>query len=188
MTVSNQCRLVISGVGGQGVLFITGLLAQAAIQRGLRVMTSETHGMAQRGGTVISHLKIGDFRSPLIRPGNADALIALKAENLAQHGYFIKPGGLAVANAPDGAPQVSGFSVCSVNADAIANTSGDLRSVNLVVLGVAMAVLSAPEKANMEFFSPGEIRDILRIKMKRNSSRLEKALAALQAGYDAGTG
>jgi len=67
-------QIVISGVGGQGVLFITGLLADAAIDKGLPVFTSETHGMAQRGGTVISHLKVGDFSSPLIRPGHADGL------------------------------------------------------------------------------------------------------------------
>jgi indolepyruvate ferredoxin oxidoreductase beta subunit len=54
-------QILISGVGGQGVLFITILLAEAAINKGLPVFTSETHGMAQRGGTVVSHLKVGNF-------------------------------------------------------------------------------------------------------------------------------
>jgi indolepyruvate ferredoxin oxidoreductase beta subunit len=49
-------QIIISGVGGQGVLFVTRLLAEAAIKKGLAVFTSETHGMAQRGGTVLSHL------------------------------------------------------------------------------------------------------------------------------------
>ncbi|MGD2016130.1 MAG: 2-oxoacid:acceptor oxidoreductase family protein, partial [Desulfobacterales bacterium] len=65
-------QLIISGVGGQGVLFVTRLLAEAAILRGLAVFTSETHGMAQRGGTVLSHLKVGEHTSPLIRPAQAD--------------------------------------------------------------------------------------------------------------------
>ena len=52
--------------------FVTRLLAEAAIAKGLAVLSSETHGMAQRGGTVLSHLKVGDFSSPLIRPGHAD--------------------------------------------------------------------------------------------------------------------
>ncbi|MEE4609050.1 MAG: 2-oxoacid:acceptor oxidoreductase family protein [Desulfobacteraceae bacterium] len=79
-------QIVISGLGGQGVLFVTRLLAEAAIDARLPVFTSETHGMAQRGGTVVSHLKIGAYASPLIRPGQADGLICLKAENVAAHG------------------------------------------------------------------------------------------------------
>ena len=61
--VENQ-QLIISGVGGQGVLFITRLLAEAAIAGGLPVLSSETHGMAQRGGIVVSHLKVGGFAGP----------------------------------------------------------------------------------------------------------------------------
>ena len=102
MTQSTRQQIVISGVGGQGVLFVTRLLAEAAIGCGLPVLTSETHGMAQRGGTVISHFKVGEFYSPLIRSGQADGLIALKSENLATHAVFLKPGGWAVVNAADG--------------------------------------------------------------------------------------
>ena len=69
MSTAFKQQIVISGVGGQGVLFVTRLLAEAAIARGLPVLTSETHGMAQRGGSVVSHLKVGDFSSPLIRSG-----------------------------------------------------------------------------------------------------------------------
>ena len=68
-------QLILSGVGGQGILFITRLLAETAIAKGLPVMTSETHGMAQRGGIVISHLKVGSFSSPLVQPGRAAGLI-----------------------------------------------------------------------------------------------------------------
>ncbi|MCX5883025.1 MAG: 2-oxoacid:acceptor oxidoreductase family protein, partial [Deltaproteobacteria bacterium] len=53
MTIKQQ--IIISGVGGQGVLFVTRLLAEAAMMKGYPVLTSETHGMAQRGGTVVSH-------------------------------------------------------------------------------------------------------------------------------------
>ena len=62
-------QIVVSGIGGQGVLFVTRILAEAAIERGMEVLTSETHGMAMRGGTVISHVKAGPFTSPLIRTG-----------------------------------------------------------------------------------------------------------------------
>ena len=92
-----QQQIIISGVGGQGVLFVTRLLAEAAINKGLPVFTSETHGMAQRGGTVLSHFKVGDFSSPLIRPFQADILVLLKAENLKQHGSFLKSSSVGVA-------------------------------------------------------------------------------------------
>ena len=78
MNEMNHQQKVISGVGGQGVLFDTRLMAEAAIRKGLPVLTSETHGMAQRGGTVISHLKVGAYTSPLIRTGQADVLLAMK--------------------------------------------------------------------------------------------------------------
>ena len=61
MNKSIQQQIIVSGVGGQGVLFITRLMAEAAIKKGLSVLTSETHGMAQRGGTVLSHIKAGNF-------------------------------------------------------------------------------------------------------------------------------
>ena len=98
-TINQQ--IIISGVGGQGVLFVTRLLAEAAINKGLAVFTSETHGMAQRGGTVLSHFKVGSYTSPLIRPAQADGLLALRAENLAQHGGFLKDNGWIIANGQD---------------------------------------------------------------------------------------
>src|SRR5512138_1009352 len=81
-TAMSGQQLIISGVGGQGILFITRLLAETAIAKGLPVLTSETHGMPPRGGIVVSHLKVGGFASPLVRPGRADGLLALKAETV----------------------------------------------------------------------------------------------------------
>src|SRR5210317_265047 len=117
MTGSIQQQLIISGVGGQGVLFITGLLAEAAINKGLPVFTSETHGMAQRGGTVLSHLKVGDFSSPLIRPLQADILILLKAENVKQHESVWMSAGWAVPNGPGNLDNGSSLAVETVDAD-----------------------------------------------------------------------
>ena len=82
-------QIVISGLGGQGVLFITRLLAETALHIGLDVLSSETHGMAMRGGAVVSHLKVGPFASPLVRAGQADLVIFLAAENLTVHPAFI---------------------------------------------------------------------------------------------------
>ena len=93
-------QIVLSGVGGQGVLFLSRLLAEAAIAAGFSVLASETHGMAQRGGVVVSHLKVGGFDSPLVRTGRADLLLVLKEENVALHREFLADGGALIVNAP----------------------------------------------------------------------------------------
>jgi indolepyruvate ferredoxin oxidoreductase beta subunit len=126
-------QLVISGVGGQGVLFITGLLAEAALELNMPVLSSETHGMAQRGGTVISHLKIGSFHSPLIRSGQADVLIALTRENLLLHRRFLCNQASIFTNSPD--PSDPG----AIDATGIAQTLGSVVSANLVLLGFALS-------------------------------------------------
>ena len=136
-TSKNQ-QIIISGLGGQGVLFITKLLAGAAMAQGLPVLTSETHGMAQRGGNVISYLKIGDFSGPLIRPGRADALIALKAESFDHHNYFLKPEGLAAVNSP-AAIDFPEARVAVADASAAAEKAGNERSENIVMLGFFIA-------------------------------------------------
>ena len=131
-------QIIISGVGGQGVLFITRLLAQACMEQGRHVLTSETHGMAQRGGTVISHLKVGTFSSPMIRPGKADLLIALKPETYMQHKGFLTSAGKAIVNVPSPSP---GFEECfCLNADVLPGTHEKKAPVNLFMLGGALAV------------------------------------------------
>jgi indolepyruvate ferredoxin oxidoreductase, beta subunit len=91
-------QIIVSGLGGQGALTLIRLLAEAAAALKLPVITSETHGMAQRGGTVISMLKVGPFRGPLIPAGEADCGLFLHPKNLAVHGYYLKPGGTAFVN------------------------------------------------------------------------------------------
>ena len=168
-------QLIISGLGGQGILFITRLLAETAIAKGLAVLTSETHGMAQRGGIVISHLKIGDFASPLLRPGHADGLIALKPENVGLHRSFLKPGGWIAANsgaplAPDGERQAA-----TVDADAISLRLGNPQAVNLIVLGRALST-------GMLVCSRLELEQVVRGTLEHKPSLLAGALAALDAG------
>ena len=92
-------QIVISGLGGQGALTLTRLLAEAAMALGLPVITSETHGMAQRGGTVISMVKVGPFKGPLIPLGEADVGLFLHAGNLPVHRPYLKDGGLLLVNA-----------------------------------------------------------------------------------------
>ena len=186
MTEATRQQVIISGVGGQGVLFVTRLLAEAAINKGLPVFTSETHGMAQRGGTVLSHLKVGDFSSPLIRPLQADILILLKAENLKQHASFLKSAGWAVSNGTGNEENGSSLAVETVDADAWAQKIENPKAVNLIVLGFALATAEKAAAADKLFCSAEDIKDVLKNRFGKNQKMLGASLKALDAGYNAG--
>jgi indolepyruvate ferredoxin oxidoreductase beta subunit len=185
MTEATRQQVIISGVGGQGVLFVTRLLAEAAINKGLPVFTSETHGMAQRGGTVLSHLKVGNFSSPLIRPLQADILILLKAENLKQHGSFLKSAGWAVSNGTGNLENGSSQAVEIVDADALAQKIENAKAVNLVVLGFALATAEKIATDDKLFCSAEDIKDVLKNRFGKNQKMLSASLKALEAGYNA---
>jgi indolepyruvate ferredoxin oxidoreductase beta subunit len=125
-------QIVISGIGGQGVLFLTRILAEAAIEMEMDVLTSETHGMAMRGGSVISHVKVGAFTSPLIRMGQADCGLFLHAGGLEVHRGFLRPEGRLFVNAEtDGEGN-------AIDAARIAREHGSSLVANLVLLGFAV--------------------------------------------------
>ena len=176
-------QIIISGVGGQGVLFVTRLLAEAAINKGLAVFTSETHGMAQRGGTVLSHLKVGDdYTSPLIRPAQADGLLALKVENLTQHGGFLKNGGWVVANGENTVKHDHQMPLDAVDADTLAQKIGNPKAVNLIVLGYTLAMAEKKDE-NKLYCSLTDIKTVLENRFGENQKILKASLKALEAGY-----
>ena len=175
-------QIVISGVGGQGVIFVTRLLAEAAIVKGFSVFTSETHGMAQRGGTVLSHLKVGSFASPLIRPYKADGLLALKAESLAQHGSYLESDAWAVVNSAKHVQPKFDWSVFNVDADKLAMKIKNPKSVNLVLLGYAMAVISASSE-NSLFCSIDDVKKVLENRLADKKEMLGASIEAIETGY-----
>ena len=187
MSKSVQQQIIISGVGGQGVLFVTRLLAEAAISKGLPVFTSETHGMAQRGGTVLSHFKVGEYASPLIRPAQADGLLVLRAENLAQHGAYLKNSGWIVVNSENNVEPVKVRNQAAVDADALAGKIKNPKAVNLIVLGFALATLEKDGAGKNDLFcSLAEIKTVLKNRFGKNEKMLKASLKALEAGYNAG--
>jgi indolepyruvate ferredoxin oxidoreductase, beta subunit len=164
-------QIIVSGIGGQGVLFVTRLLGETALASGHSVLISETHGMAQRGGNVISHLKVGSLgtASPLIRPGRADVFLGLHPEAFQVHGFYLKPDGTAFCNASEGASgQV-------IDATHIASELGQPVSANLVLLGFAAA--------SGLLFCNGE--DLERELAGFGEKRREINLKALRAGLKA---
>lgn len=179
-------QIFLSGVGGQGILFLSRLLAEAAIAGGFPVLTSETHGMAQRGGVVVSHLKVGGFDSPLVRPGRADLLLVLKEENVLLHREFLADGGALIVNARvpiDAGPSVRAH---AIDADALALSAGAQHAVNLILLGFALARIGG-RAAGGFFCAAGEIRETLSRRQGTGGSRLAASLSALDLGIAHGT-
>jgi indolepyruvate ferredoxin oxidoreductase beta subunit len=91
-------NVVIAGLGGQGVITASDVLARAAFRAGFDVKKSETHGMAQRGGSVHSDVRFGELvLSPLVAPGEADYLLVLESTEAEPHRYLLRPGGELLA-------------------------------------------------------------------------------------------
>ncbi len=133
-----QRQLMILGLGGQGILYVSRVLAEAAMLDGDEVLTAETHGMAQRGGAVEAHLKLGDFRSSLVRPGSAQAVVVLHPTRIEAAQALLEADGICVANAPQATE-----GACTVDAYAEAQAMGYPRGQNLILLGRAVA--AAPD-------------------------------------------
>ncbi len=179
-------QVVLSGVGGQGILFLSRLLAEAAIAAGLPVLTSETHGMAQRGGVVVSHLKVGGFDSPLVRTGRADLLLVLKEENVVLHREFLADGGALVVNAPVPIDAGPGVRLHAVDADALALSAGAPHAANLVLLGFALTRIGGGTAGGF-FCAAGEIREALSRRHGGSGSPLAASISALDLGIAHGT-
>ena len=163
-------RIVISGQGGQGVLTLTRVVAEAAVAAGHEVITTETHGMAQRGGAVLSTVKVGPFHGPLIGPGEAEIGLFLHADNLPVHAHYLRPGGVAVVNGsgPAGAD--------AVDADGLAVHVGQPRAANLALLGYAAG-------KGVLFDGPDLFEQTIRTISP--AKHLDQNLAAFRAGVEA---
>jgi indolepyruvate ferredoxin oxidoreductase beta subunit len=146
-------KLILSGVGGQGVLFATSVFSETALALGYDVLGSETHGMSQRGGSVISHLKIGAYESPLVRHGTADVLLAFDVQEAYRTLSFVRSDGLCFVNSArddfwdsgvEGYLAKNGIAAHSFPADEVGLRLGSPRSANLVLIGYALSTPGVP--------------------------------------------
>lgn len=154
---------VLVGVGGQGVLLASEILARAAIASGLVVKTNEVHGMAQRGGSVIAQIRFGaEVHSPLVAQGDARVLASLEQIEALRHHRYLAPGGLAVVSSQAIVPTTvsSGQArypddveerlrrvfprLIYLDAVAEARALGEPRAANGVVLGALSTELDLP--------------------------------------------
>jgi indolepyruvate ferredoxin oxidoreductase beta subunit len=145
-------QMIISGVGGQGVLLVTRIFAAFALREGYPLIGSEDHGMSQRGGSVMTHLKIGSFNSPLVKKGSADILLSLEKNEAYKTLSYLRPslngreGGLCFINAsdPNAMPREittylkeKGIETYVVGADQLAREMGSPQSANIALIAFA---------------------------------------------------
>lgn len=159
MAVTN---VLVAGVGGQGVILSSEILALAALAHGLDVKQGEFHGVAQRGGAVFSHVRFGDrVHSPLAARGQVDYLLALEQLEALRYAHFLRSDGTVILNDhrvepartadlrpyPENAPDFlrdRGFNVVVVPATREAIEMGNYRAANVILLGALAAHLEIP--------------------------------------------
>lgn len=147
--------ILIVGIGGQGTILASNILGEACLIEGRHVKGAETHGMAQRGGSVESHIRIDGLFGPLIAPGTADLLISFDLLEALRYSHYLKNNGKMVVNrhlvlptsvfmqnlpAPTQDEIIEALkthSVCLIDADRIAEDAGSPLSQNVVMLGAA---------------------------------------------------
>ena len=153
-------NILISGVGGQGVVLASYVLSQTALAEGFDVKQSEVHGMAQRGGCVTGHLRLGErVYSSLITPGTADVLLAFESVEAARYLHWLRPGGVVVYNTVhlNSSTVSAGLdtypedidariaedwpNVRALDASALAAQAGTVKAANVVMLGAVSSAL-----------------------------------------------
>ena len=170
-------NILICGVGGQGTVLAAKVLSQAAIAEGQKVMSAETIGMAQRGGSVVSHVRTGkDVFSPLIPQSQADIMIAFEACEAVRNINYLKPDGIVVVNKDIVQPVTASLTgqsfdekqmidfltahsktVIAVDTKKACADLGSTKVVNIVLLGAACST---------GFFDKDQIKQAIKMLVK----------------------
>ena len=183
--------IILSGVGGQGILSIATVIGRAALSEGLQLKQAEVHGMSQRGGDVQSHLRIfsSEIRSDLIPRGGADLIVSLEPMESLRYLEWLSADGWVVTNTvpvvnipnyPDQtaleAELASLPHVVRLDADALAREASSPRSANMALLGAAAPLLD---------IEPAKLEESIRaIFARKGEAVVEANLAAFRAGYE----
>ena len=169
------------GVGGQGILLTSDVLALAAMHAGLDVKKSEIHGMSQRGGSVISQVRFGaKVHSPIIPDGQSDVLVSFERTEALRYAHLAKPGAKILVNDMDRIPVTvsSGLQaplqdadrrlaaypgLALIDANPLAIKAGNLRAANVVLMGALSAFVPFDEEhwqAAMRERIPAKLLDV----------------------------
>lgn len=190
--MSETTNVMLVGVGGQGTILASRVVAQLLLDAGLDVKMSEVHGMAQRGGSVSTHVRYGErVAAPTISPGQAHFILAFECMEAARCAHYLAEGGTIVANTrripslpiligreayPYDIPErmaARGFDVRWLDAAGTATSLGNTRVENTVLLGAFSRVLPFAEDAWKQ-----AVRAVIPAK------HLELNLAAFAAGRE----
>ena len=184
-------NIMIVGVGGQGTLLTSRILGGVMLNAGYQVKVSEVHGMAQRGGSVVTFVRYGDeVAEPIVEEGCADVLIAFERLEAQRYAHFLKKDGVLIVNDQriDPMPVVMGaaeypegiienlekeFKVISVDAMAEAKKLGNSKCFNVVVIGVAAKHMN---------FEKSEWEEVIKKTVK--PAFVEMNLKAFDTGYN----
>ncbi|OPX69761.1 MAG: Indolepyruvate oxidoreductase subunit IorB [Methanoregulaceae archaeon PtaB.Bin056] len=147
--------ILMVGIGGQGIILASNILGEACLIEGRSVRGAETHGMAQRGGSVEGHIRVDGKYGPLIAPGTAHLMIAFDMLEALRYSHYLAPDGHMVVNSHIVIPtsvfmqgavvpekdavreRLKSHSLCLVDADALATEAGSPLSQNVVMIGAA---------------------------------------------------
>jgi len=200
VTTPDTLDLIVAGVGGQGSLFASKVIAEAAFQQGVSVRVAETYGVAQRGGSVYSQLRLGyDVCGPMIPKGECGLMLGLEPiETLRRAAEYLAPGGTVVLNTNVQAPletkmgkqprldlatireelnRLGPAVVLELDARGLAAEAGGENSENVVMLGALLSLDGFP-------LTPAAMEQALGT--VGSQQRLEGNLRSLAAGRDAG--
>jgi indolepyruvate ferredoxin oxidoreductase beta subunit len=182
--------IILAGVGGQGILSIAAIVGAAAIEKGLYLKQSETHGMSQRGGAVVSHLRISDkpVASDLIPLGSADVILSVEPMESLRYLPFLSSKGWLVTNSTifENINDYPAFELIEqeirklphsvlLDADGIARDLGHPRGSNMVMLGAASPFL--------DLTTDEIVRGIEAIFGRKGAGVVLMNIKAFQAGY-----
>jgi indolepyruvate ferredoxin oxidoreductase beta subunit len=162
--MKNIYKIQLIGVGGQGTIKASTIIGEAAMKKGLNVVMSEVHGMAQRGGTVVTEFKIGEAHSPLIEEGAADLMIAFEPAEALRALNKINQKSFVIVNSSPIVPFTVSLGISEypelssvfeelrakinnllvIDAQKIAKEAGSIISENMVLLGAAVATSNFP--------------------------------------------
>ena len=164
-TQSNVKNIMIVGVGGQGTLLASKLMGKAFVEKGFDVKVSEVHGMSQRGGSVVTYVRYGEkVYSPIVSEGTADVILAFEQLEALRWVSFLSPEGTLIYNTQqiNPMPVITGAAqypeeidaklrevspkILSVDAAKLALEAGNIKSVNVVLIGVLAATLTIPKE------------------------------------------
>lgn len=166
--MNDSYSFLLAGVGGQGTILASNVLAEVALAAGFDVKKSEVHGMAQRGGSVNTHVRwdVRRVYSPLVGLGEADILLAFEEAEALRYVEYLRPGGVAIVNqhtiepitvTSGGAHYPTEDALRAVYASvtdrlhivagtAIAQNLGNTRAANVVLLGALSTFLDVPQE------------------------------------------